>query len=85
MIIDSIVRLLPGVLNDINSSKFERISISLKEKWGDMAFDYACLELEKDLQELEDDEKEIFLKEYKIKEPISKILLKMKSEYRYIT
>jgi len=62
--------------NDINSSKFEGINISLKEKWGDMAFDYACLELEKDLQELEDDEKEIFLKEYKIKKPISKILLK---------
>ena len=62
--------------NNINSPIYKEVGSSLKERWNRITFDYACLELEHDLQELDDDEKEIFLKEYNLKNPISNILLK---------
>ena len=61
---------------NINSPKFAELNLKLKERWPEATIDHACLELEKDLQELDDDEKEIFLEEYDLKNPIFNILLK---------
>lgn len=62
--------------DDINSKEFVQIDTSIKEKWPYLSFEHACLELEKDLQDLEEDERGIFLEEYNLNQPASETFLK---------
>ncbi|MBT02249.1 redox-regulated ATPase YchF [bacterium] len=62
--------------NNINSKEFTKINTALKEKWPFLSLEYACLELEKDLQDLEEDERGVFLEEYNLNQPASEAFLK---------